>query len=113
MRYALDTHMVLTPSWLLPGCPMLPRCPRELYVADHEGMDKGHYFHAMWHFSMDDLLQKEEGGVARLEAAGWALEMQPRTAADLALERYARHLCGHLWWCRMHLHSACGRLMAC
>ena len=59
------------------ACPVVPEYGRA--HAETLGID----------FSMDDLLQ-EEGGVARLEAAGWALEMQPRTAADLALERYAR-----------------------
>lgn len=63
-------------------------CPcRELYIADHERMDKGHYFHAMWHFSIDDLMQAEQ---QRLREAGWAVELQPRTTADLALERYGR-----------------------
>lgn len=60
---------------------------RELYVADHERMDKGHYFHAMWHFSIDELLQ-EQG--ARMRAAGWDVDSNPRTTADLAVERYGR-----------------------
>lgn len=65
---------------------LLATC-RELYVADHERMDKGHYFHAMWHFSIDDLLHGQQ---ARLRTAGWVLDRQPCTTADLALERYAR-----------------------
>lgn len=48
-------------------------------------MAKDHYFHAMWHFSIDDLLD-DDG----LRQAGWQLDMQPRTTAELALDRYQR-----------------------
>jgi O-methyltransferase involved in polyketide biosynthesis len=60
---------------------------RELHIADHERMDKRHYFHAMWHFSIDDLLCD---GHRSLQKSGWTVDMQPRTTAELAQERYAR-----------------------
>lgn len=49
-------------------------------------MDKGHYFHAMWFFSIDDLLQ---GNQQKLHAAGWSASC-PHTTAELALQKYGR-----------------------
>lgn len=72
----------------VPGSKLIATCiDKELHVADHERIDEGHYFHAMWHFSIDELLQE---GQQRLQQAGWKVEMEPRTTAELAQERYGR-----------------------
>lgn len=62
---------------------------KELHIADHQRLEQGHYFHAMWHFSLDEMLLGDQGQRLRHQA-GWALEMQPQTTAALALERYGR-----------------------
>lgn len=60
---------------------------RELYEADHQRMQEGHHFHAMWWFCMDDLVAHNQ---QRLRSAGFVLDMQPCTTAELAMKWYGR-----------------------
>jgi hypothetical protein len=69
-----------------PGSRLIATCIDEQLQQAHLQLPAQHYFstkNVAWHFSMDDL-------ATALGEAGWRLQGQPQTAAQLAKERYGR-----------------------
>jgi hypothetical protein len=69
-----------------PGSCLIATCIDAQLQQAHLQLPSQHYFstaNVSWHFCMDEL-------AAAIGEAGWRIDRQPRTAAQLVRERYLR-----------------------
>jgi hypothetical protein len=69
-----------------PGSCLIATCIDQELQQAHLRLPSQHYFsidNVAWHFCMDEL-------AAALGQAGWRMQRQPQTSAQLARERYGR-----------------------